>query len=148
MVFSSFQDIIYLLSDGIYRSISIETDVLPLSHGSSRVIAGLDETDILASVKVEIATPSPHTPNQGLFTVHCGPIDNGDNQRAIKAVRIDLDMTANIIQKFVRCHFSLLCFMLFVFCFLLYVSYFLLCCVCHVVYTRVLFFKPLVSLYL
>lgn len=54
-----------------YRSIEIETKLMPQTHGSSRLRIG--NTDVLVGVKVELDTPHADKPNEGKleFFVDC-----------------------------------------------------------------------------
>lgn len=54
-----------------YRPLEVETGVVPLSAGSARL--RLASTDVLVSVKAELATPAPGTPHLGRieFSVDC-----------------------------------------------------------------------------
>ena len=54
-----------------YRSMEIETKLMPQTHGSSRLRIG--NTDILVGVKVELDTPHADKPNEGKleFFVDC-----------------------------------------------------------------------------
>ncbi|MHA2407148.1 MAG: exosome complex protein Rrp42 [Candidatus Ranarchaeia archaeon] len=50
-----------------YREIVIETGVISKANGSARVKLG--DSEVIAGVKVEIGTPYPDTPNDGVATV-------------------------------------------------------------------------------
>ncbi|XP_057337025.1 exosome complex component RRP42 [Microplitis mediator] len=54
-----------------YRSIEIETKLMPQTNGSARLRVG--NTDVLVGVKVEVDTPFPDRPNEGKleFFVDC-----------------------------------------------------------------------------
>ncbi|XP_066590750.1 exosome complex exonuclease RRP42 [Prorops nasuta] len=54
-----------------YRSMEIETKILPQANGSARIRMG--NTDVLVSVKLEIDTPIPERPHEGKleFFVDC-----------------------------------------------------------------------------
>uniref|UniRef100_H2ZE95 Exosome component 7 n=1 Tax=Ciona savignyi TaxID=51511 RepID=H2ZE95_CIOSA len=56
-----------------YRHIEVETGVISNTHGSSRLRLG--NTEVMVGVKVELGTPDPHSPNDGLihFHVDCSP---------------------------------------------------------------------------
>jgi len=51
------------------RDLVLETDILPQCHGSARATIPLDNTDVLASVKVEIDSPDEATPDRGSIEV-------------------------------------------------------------------------------
>jgi exosome complex component RRP42 len=51
-----------------YRDISIETDVVSQANGSARVKMG--NTEIIVGVKVDVATPYPDSPNDGVMMVN------------------------------------------------------------------------------
>ena len=52
-----------------YRAITMESGVLPQSNGSARITIGNGETDLLASVKVEVGEPAVDEPNKGRIEV-------------------------------------------------------------------------------
>jgi exosome complex component RRP42 len=54
-----------------YRDLILETDLLPQCHGSARATIPTDNTDVLASVKVEIDTPDSSDPSEA----ECGSVD-------------------------------------------------------------------------
>nr|XP_002127184.1 exosome complex component RRP42-like [Ciona intestinalis] len=56
-----------------YRHIEVETGVVSNTHGSSRLRLGSSE--LLVGVKVELGSPDPKAPNEGLihFHVDCSP---------------------------------------------------------------------------
>ncbi|TMW59959.1 hypothetical protein Poli38472_000001 [Pythium oligandrum] len=58
-----------------YRNMLIETSLLAQSNGSARVSLENSGTDILASVKLEVASPRPQAPNAGTIQVFvsCSP---------------------------------------------------------------------------
>jgi len=51
-----------------YRPITIETNVVPNAEGSALVRLG--NTQVIAGVKMEIGTPFPDTPNEGVLIVN------------------------------------------------------------------------------
>jgi exosome complex component RRP42 len=51
-----------------YRDIKIEQGVIEKAEGSARVLLG--RTQVLVGVKVELGTPFPDTPNEGVQTVN------------------------------------------------------------------------------
>jgi exosome complex component RRP42 len=51
-----------------YRSIKIETGIVQKANGSAMVHLG--KTKVLTGIKVELGTPFPDTPNQGVLTVN------------------------------------------------------------------------------
>jgi exosome complex component RRP42 len=52
-----------------YRHITAERSVLPLAHGSARVSLANGETEVLASVKLELGVPAQATPDRGHIEV-------------------------------------------------------------------------------
>lgn len=46
-----------------YRSIEVETKLMPQTNGSTRLRIG--NSDVLVSVKVEVDTPFPNSPDEG-----------------------------------------------------------------------------------
>lgn len=48
-----------------FRSITLETGVIDQTNGSARL--RLANTDVLVGVKVEISTPEPTAPNEGII---------------------------------------------------------------------------------
>ena len=48
-----------------FREISIETNVIPNAEGSARVRLG--ETEVLMGVKIDLGTPFPDTPDEGVL---------------------------------------------------------------------------------
>lgn len=51
-----------------YREIQIEQGVIERAEGSARVLLG--KTEVLAGIKIEVGTPYPDTPNEGVLTVN------------------------------------------------------------------------------
>ncbi len=51
-----------------YREIKVEMGVVEKAEGSARVLLG--KTEVLVGVKVEVGTPFPDTPNEGVLTVN------------------------------------------------------------------------------
>jgi exosome complex component RRP42 len=51
-----------------YREIQIEPGVVERAEGSARVILG--KTEVLAGIKIEVGTPYPDTPDEGVLTVN------------------------------------------------------------------------------
>ncbi|CAI5712112.1 hypothetical protein KXD40_005923 [Peronospora effusa] len=58
-----------------YRSLSLETSLLAQSNGSARASLESSGTDVLASVKLEVVSPLPESPNAGIVhvAVSCCP---------------------------------------------------------------------------
>lgn len=50
----------------VYRDVTIETGIIGSAEGSARVKIG--ETEIIAGVKMEVGTPYPDTPAEGVLT--------------------------------------------------------------------------------
>ncbi|KAI9994226.1 hypothetical protein PInf_016794 [Phytophthora infestans] len=53
-----------------YRSLSLETSLLAQSNGSARASLEASGTDVLASVKLEVASPLPEDPNAGIVQLY------------------------------------------------------------------------------
>ncbi len=51
-----------------YRKIDIKTGIIEKANGSAQVFLG--KTEVIAGVKVEVGTPFPDTPDQGVLTVN------------------------------------------------------------------------------
>jgi exosome complex component RRP42 len=76
-----------------YRSVAIETSLLSQSNGSARVSLAGAGTDVLASVKLEVATPSPQAPRDGLVSiaVACSPSVSAKlSSRATEELNVEL----------------------------------------------------------
>jgi exosome complex component RRP42 len=58
-----------------YRAVTMESGVLAQSNGSSRVVLGNGDTDLLASIKVEVGEPTLEAPRSGRIdvSVECLP---------------------------------------------------------------------------
>lgn len=51
-----------------YREIRVEMGLIEKAEGSARVFLG--KTEVMAGVKIEVGTPFPDTPNEGVLTVN------------------------------------------------------------------------------
>jgi exosome complex component RRP42 len=51
-----------------YREIQIEPGLVERAEGSARVLLG--KTEVLAGIKIEVGTPYPDTPDEGVLTVN------------------------------------------------------------------------------
>src|SRR5438093_11940457 len=51
-----------------FRNIEIQTGLIKTAEGSARVRLG--ETEVIAGVKLNIGTPFPDTPNEGILVVN------------------------------------------------------------------------------
>ncbi|CEG41879.1 exosome complex exonuclease rrp42-like protein [Plasmopara halstedii] len=76
-----------------YRNISIETSLLSQSNGSARASIEASGTDVLASVKLEVASPLPEAPNAGIVQVCvscCPSISAKLYGRAVEELNVEL----------------------------------------------------------
>lgn len=76
-----------------YRSAAVETSLLSQSNGSARVSLEGSGTDVLASVKLEVAAPRPETPNAGVMqvSVSCSPSVSAKLAgRAVEELNVEL----------------------------------------------------------
>ncbi|UCE96365.1 MAG: exosome complex protein Rrp42 [Candidatus Bathyarchaeota archaeon] len=51
-----------------YREIKIEMGIIEKAEGSARILLG--DTEVLVGVKIEVGSPFPDTPNEGVLTVN------------------------------------------------------------------------------
>ncbi|KAG7399945.1 Exosome complex component RRP42 [Phytophthora boehmeriae] len=76
-----------------YRSLSLETSLLAQSNGSARASLEASGTDVLASVKLEVATPLPESPNAGIVQVAvscCPSVSAKLYGRAVEELNVEL----------------------------------------------------------
>ncbi|RLN56302.1 hypothetical protein BBJ29_006585 [Phytophthora kernoviae] len=76
-----------------YRSLSLETSLLAQSNGSARASLEASGTDVLSSVKLEVATPLPEAPNAGIVQVAvscCPSVSAKLYGRAVEELNVEL----------------------------------------------------------
>ncbi|KAG6620164.1 exosome complex exonuclease RRP42-like protein [Phytophthora cinnamomi] len=76
-----------------YRSLSLETSLLAQSNGSARASLEASGTDVLASVKLEVAPPLPEAPNAGIVQVAvscCPSVSAKLYGRAVEELNVEL----------------------------------------------------------
>lgn len=76
-----------------YRSAAVETSLLSQSNGSARVSLEGSGTDVLASVKLEVAAPRPEAPGAGVMdvSVSCSPSVSAKLAgRAVEELNVEL----------------------------------------------------------
>ena len=77
-----------------YREIRIEPGLVERAEGSARVLLG--KTEVLAGIKIEVGTPYPDTPNEGVLTVNAELVPLASpsfepgppNEKAIELARV------------------------------------------------------------
>ncbi|OWZ05846.1 Exosome complex uclease [Phytophthora megakarya] len=76
-----------------YRNLSLETSLLAQSNGSARASLEASGTDVLASVKLEVASPLPEAPNAGIVHVSvscCPSVSAKLYGRAVEELNVEL----------------------------------------------------------
>nr|CCA22510.1 exosome complex exonuclease RRP42like protein putati [Albugo laibachii Nc14] len=91
-----------------HRNVMLETSLLPHSNGSARVKQQNFGTDVLASVKLEVLSPSLEAPNSGVLNVNvtCFPSISSKitNGRALDEINIEL---SQLMQRIFTSHKSI-----------------------------------------